>query len=151
MRINRNAVRRWGLLLAVVAAVNTLTTVAPVVPAQAADGAYCECVKYVKTRYALTHIGDAFLWETYLPQEGFTKMSVTTVRVGDIAVWDRTEEPQVGHIAIVQAIYGSSQGLAMTFRGAHQRGTPQFTHNGCNNVTDWVSSSAWSTAAFFHR
>ncbi|WP_212823096.1 CHAP domain-containing protein [Catellatospora sp. TT07R-123] len=108
-------------------------------------------MKYVKTRYVLNGVGDAWQWEALLPAEGFTKMTVTTVRVGDIAVWDYNEEPDVGHIAIVQGIYPSSQGLAMSFRGANQRGNPKFTENGCNNVSDWVSATAWATASFFHR
>ncbi|MBB5866822.1 hypothetical protein F4553_000201 [Allocatelliglobosispora scoriae] len=148
MTIKKLGARRWSLLLAAVLSANALSIVAPAAPAQAA--AFCECVKYVKTRYTLTHVGDAYQWEGFLPLEGWTKMTVGTARVGDIVVWDQWEMPQWGHIAIVQAIYGSSQGLSMVFRGSNQAGT-KFTQNNCNNVSDWSSTTAWGNASFFHK
>src|SRR5829696_5313311 len=148
MKIKRSGSRRWGLLLAAVISVNALATVLPAAPAQAA--VWCECVKYVKSRYTLTHVGDAYQWEGYLPLEGWTKMTVATARVGDIVVWDQWEMPQWGHIAIVQAIYPSSQGLAMVFRGSNQLGT-QVANTVCSNVTDWYSATAWGNASFFHK
>jgi hypothetical protein len=148
MQINRSKFRRWLILLTAVVSTNALATVVPAPPAQAA--AFCQCVAYVKTRYTLTHFGDAWQWEGFLPQEGWVKKTAGTARVGDIVVWDYNEMAPWGHIAIVHAIYGSSQGLAMVFRGSNQVGT-QFTQNNCNNVTDWYSTTAWSNASFFRK
>lgn len=119
-------------------------------PVQARAMHYCQCVEYVNYYYGMHVPGDAYQWASNLPDYGWYQEAGSTIRTGDIAVWDQYAMPDFGHVAIVSSVSNSSQGTIVTFLGANQSGSRFFSLR-CSDVTYWKDSSEWNAAVFFHR
>ena len=125
----------------------------PATSAQAHTVHYCQCVEYVNSHYNMHIPGDAYQWIANLPDHGWHQELVGTIRIGDIAVWDRSTMPNFGHVAIVSDITYFGPWIVITFLGANQYGfTPlQYVSRQCDNVNYWSDFSEWNSAVFFHR
>lgn len=172
--LSKNRRNHAALSLALAVVVTVLALFGAASPAKAAPLTYsgnCQCTQYVSNVYNLTGFPNAYQWGSYLQGKGWYQDG--GISVGDIIVFAQGQQiwvtnpangasfywytdPNYGHVAIVQSLVYHRLGpyWIVTFQGANQGVTPNYTSYSCTNVTTLqfdADGSAPGSYVFYHH